>query len=308
MALIGVISFIYPLGSKKPIKVCDLCFENFKNLDENLVRTFINQENNNIIEDIESVSDNILSIKRETKFAEYCNKSKEQYSQTFKFLDKNETYENAVIKNLDSYSDNIIKNLIEVVLKKENLYDKWFKKIYDLTRQTILNVNPSFRDLNDKLDINEYVKIKTLLYHDNSKTAYIDGFAFEKNVYSKKMSTNIENPKILLLNCGLEFYRNNEKFAHEETFSQLSAYFNIIIKKIELINPNVILVNQGISRKIQEALTDKITLVMNVKTRALKKIARMTQTLLLPSTDLIDTQTVLGNFLLKIKETVRNSR
>ena len=177
------------------------------------------------------------------------------------------------------------------------MYDKWFKKIYELTRETIRNVNPSFKDLNDKLDINEYVKIRTLIHKDNSLTTYIDGYAFEKNVYSKKMLTHIDNPKILLLDCGLEYYRNNEKFAQEQTFSQLPAYFNIIIKKIELVNPNVILVNKGISRKIQEALTDKITLVMNVKSSDLKRIARMTQTLLLPSTDLIDAQSVLGIIL-----------
>jgi len=283
-------------GSKKPIKVCDYCFDNFKKLDESLVKTFINPDNINIIEDIESVNDNILSIKRETKFAEYCNKSKEQYDESFKFLNfDNKKYEDNVLKNLDSYSESLIRNFIEVILKRENLYDKWFKKIYELTRHTISNVNPSFKDLNDKLDINEYVKIKTILYKDNSLTAYIDGYTFEKNVYSKKMQTHIENPKILLLDCGLEYYRNSEKFSQEQTFTQLPAYFNIIIKKIELVNPNVILVNKGVSRKIQEALTDKITLVMNVKSRDLKRIARMTQTLLLPSTDLIDSRSVLGN-------------
>ncbi len=66
------------------------------------------------------------------------------------------------------------------------------------------------------------------------------------------------------------------------------------MKKINLVNPDVILINKAVSRKIQEKLSDKISIVISVKSHSLKRIARCTKSYVLPSTDLIDSQTILG--------------
>ena len=111
------------------------------------------------------------------------------------------------------------------------------------------------------------------------------------------MNTNIENPKILLLDCGLDYNRQPNGITNYEQLKTLEpAYFNIIMKKIEMIQPNCILVNKNVSRKLQESLSEKtnISLIMNVKSASLKNIARCTKTYVLPSTDLIDKQTILG--------------
>jgi len=282
-------------GSKKEIKVCDYCFRMYQKLDETLIETTIDNPNN-LMDEISSINDNMKNFKRETKLSEYCKFAKRDFEECIKFLQMEKKLEEPIKLNLENYFDFLLKQIIDKVFKNEGINEKWVDKIFEITKKAIHQVNPSFRDLKDFLNINEYMKIKTICHKDNSLCKVIDGFAFQKNVCSKNMNTSIENPKILLLDCGLDYYRNNDITNFENSKLQEPAYFNIIMKKIELVEPNVILVNKNISRKIQEYLShaNKVSLVINVKSSSLKKIARCTKTYVLPSTDLIDKQTILG--------------
>lgn len=282
-------------GSKKEIKVCEYCYKMYQKLDETLIETTCDNANN-LTDEINSINDNMKNLKRETKLSEYCKFSKKDFEECVKFLQMDKKLEEPVKLNLENYFDLLLKQIIENVFKIEGINEKWVDKIFEITKKAIHQVNPSFRDLKDYLNINEYMKIKTIYHKDISFCKVIDGFAFQKNVCTKSMNTNIENPKILLLDCGLDYYRNNDITDFENLKLQEPAYFNIIMKKIELVEPNVILVNKNISRKIQEYLShsNKISLVINVKSSSLKRIARCTKTYVLPSTDLIDKQTILG--------------
>lgn len=295
-------------GSKKQIKVCDYCFVMYNKLDiENLVEvkettvevtnsnTKINQGDEPNEEEIELNENTLDNVKRETKLSEYCKKAEQEREDNFKFLRLNFEAEKDNLKNLNTYSEILIRSIIEQILKSEGLLEKWLKLVYYLTMKMINNVSPTFQDLKDSLNINDYVKIKIIEYKDASLSRFIDGYAMNKNVCSKKMNTLINDPKILLLDCGLDYSRNaglinfDSKNLHQEP-----AYLEIILKKINLVNPDVILINKSVSRKIQEKLSDKISLVISVKSNSLKRIARCTKSYVLPSTDLIDSQTILG--------------
>lgn len=269
----------------------------YKKLDETLVETTI-ENHNNLIDDIDSIDDNIKNLKRETKLSEYCKKAKKESEECYKFLQMDRKHEESIKANIETFYDYLMRSAIEKILRNEGLYERWFEKIYELTKKTISQVNPSFKDLKDSLDINDYVKVKTISFRDYSLCKVIDGFAFQKNVCSKKMNTNIDNPKILLLDCGLDYNRRTNRITNyvENLMTQETAYFDIIMKKIDLVQPTVILVNKNVSLKIREdfSSSNKISLVMNVKSNSLKKIARCTKTYVLPSTDLIDKQTILG--------------
>ncbi len=281
-------------GSKKEIKVCDYCYKMYLKLDETLIETTIDNPNN-LMDDISTINDN-FNLKRETKLSEYCKFAKKDLEECIKFLQMDKKSEEQIKLNLENYYDFMLRQIIDNLFKNEGINEKWVDKIFEITKKAINQVNPSFRDLKDFLNINEYMKIKTICHKDQSLCKVIDGYAFQKNVCTKSMKTNIENPKILLLDCGLDYCRNNDITDFENLKLQEPAYFNIIMKKIELVEPNVILVNKNISRKIQEYLSqsNKISLVINVKSSSLKSIARCTKTYVLPSTDLIDKQTILG--------------
>jgi hypothetical protein len=50
------------------------------------------------------------------------------------------------------------------------------------------------------MDFNYFINIKVINYQDNSKSEYINGIVFSKNIADKRMRTDIMNPKILLIN------------------------------------------------------------------------------------------------------------
>ena len=285
-------------GTKNEIKVCDYCYDMYKKLDETLIETTVENTNNNF-DEINLINDNMKNLKRETKLSEYCKLTKKEKQECMKFLQMDKESERKIQMNLDNYFDFLLSHVIEDIFKQEKINEKWIDPIFEVSKKAIFETSPSFRDLKDNLNINDYLKIKTILTKgkDQNTCKIINGFAFQKNVCTKKMNTNIENPKILLLDCGLDFYRKSENITDFENLKlQEPAYIEIIKKKIELVQPNVILVNKNISRKIQEdfSTANKVSLVINVKSNSLKRIARCTKTYVLPSTDLIDKQTIVG--------------
>ena len=49
------------------------------------------------------------------------------------------------------------------------------------------------------MDIMSYIKIKSIIHVDDSATEYIRGIVCRKNVAHKRMRTDINKPKIMLL-------------------------------------------------------------------------------------------------------------
>lgn len=49
------------------------------------------------------------------------------------------------------------------------------------------------------MDITFYVKTKILPFRDHSLTGYFKGVVIRKNIALKKMSTELKNPRILII-------------------------------------------------------------------------------------------------------------
>lgn len=231
--------------------------------------------------------------------SEYSKKVLKENEDSNKFIKiKDKKNEDTLRQNIENNYENLVKTYIETILKNESLllYEKWNDKLFELVKKTFSMVNPSFRYMKDSMDINDYVKVKTIPYKDQSLSRVIDGYALQKNVCSKKMPLNIENPSILILNSGLDCY-NASKNGFDRFFLQEPVFVEQIKKRIEQVNVDIILVNKNIIQKLQDQLIKKkrMALVLNVKSDALKKIARCTQTTCLDSIDLINQKLILGH-------------
>ena len=82
-----------------------------------------------------------------------------------KFLSLREKkYEEPIKKNIEMNYENIVKHFLETILKREGrqFYENWFEILFNLITKAISKLSPSFRDLRDSLDINDYIKIKTI--------------------------------------------------------------------------------------------------------------------------------------------------
>ena len=230
---------------------------------------------------------------------DYVKKIKKDNEDSLKYIQyKDKVHDDPLRSAIESNYDLLVKSYIENTLKSENiiLYDKWNNKIIDLVKKSISLVSPSFKYLNDTMNINDYIKIKILPYKDTSLSRVIDGYAMQKNVCSKKMRTNIENPSILIINggldCGSASVNNFDKF-----FIQEPVYVEQMRKKIELIDVDIIIVNKNIVQNLQDQLIKKknISMILNVKQSSLKKIARCNKTKVLDDIDNINTNVHIGH-------------
>ena len=123
-----------------------------------------------------------------------------------------------------------------------------------------------------------------------SKSKYVNGVVIKKSIAHKQMKWEIENPRILLLSNTLGYLKDEEDFLDLATeIKQEDSLIQIVMKKVELVRPDLIFVQNDASFKAIEALRDRnITLVTNVKKSVMQRLARLTQTISCPSTNLLN--------------------
>lgn len=73
-----------------------------------------------------------------------------------------------------------------------------------------MTIRPSSRLLADSINFNSFIKIVTIHHHNQEKCQYINGVVFKKDVASRRMRTQIENPKVLLLNGSLGYVQEDD--------------------------------------------------------------------------------------------------
>ena len=80
-------------------------------------------------------------------------------------------------------------------------------------------------------------------YKDTSKSKYVNGVVIRKSIAHKRMKWEIHNPKILLLSNSLGYIKDEQEFLDLETeIKQEDAFIHIVMKKIELVSPDLIFV------------------------------------------------------------------
>ena len=214
---------------------------------------------------------------------EYTKKTKKEDEDCQNFLGLNKKEEEKIKKNIENCYKNIITNYIkEKITNNKNINTNVINldKLIEFITIIIDNLSPSFRDLKDSMNINDYIKVKLINYNDFTKSKVIDGFALTKNVCSKKMGEKQETPKILFLDLDLNDHEANEPTKiKKESIKEESFKIDEIQKKIKLLGVNIILLNKGINNLLLQSLLkdSKLIIIINVKSSSLKKIARCTK-------------------------------
>ena len=83
----------------------------------------------------------------------------------------------------------------------------------EILKQVIGEVKISATYKTDSMDICKYVKIKRVSYKDMSKSQLIKGVVSRKNLVNKKMRTNFNYPRVLMIESSLEVFNDlNETY------------------------------------------------------------------------------------------------
>ncbi|XP_062111069.1 putative 1-phosphatidylinositol-3-phosphate 5-kinase FAB1C [Humulus lupulus] len=162
------------------------------------------------------------------------------------------------------------------------------------------------------MDPGDYVKVKCIASGNPTDSTFVKGVVCTKNIKHKRMTSQYNNARLLILGGALEYQKVPNQLASFDTLlQQENDHLKIIISKIEALRPNVLLVEKSVSSYAQEyLLTKEISLVLNVKKPLLERIARCTGAHITPSIDNIST-TRLGHCELfrleKVSEEYENS-
>ena len=89
--------------------------------------------------------------------------------------------------------------------------EKWGSKLLEYVMKAVENVRPSSRYMSDSMIFNQFIKIKLINWHDNSKSAYINGLVISKNIADKRMKADVDNPSILLLQESISTLKSDNQ-------------------------------------------------------------------------------------------------
>ncbi|CAI5745535.1 unnamed protein product [Peronospora destructor] len=121
---------------------------------------------------------------------------------------------------------------------------------------------------------------------------WLAGTVCRKHLSHKQMARQVENPRILLFACGISYDRSNgigRMSSLDTLLEQEKSYMAILVEKISALEPDVIFVQKTVSRHAQELLCERrISIVLNVKSELLHRIARHTGAEVLTSVDHVD--------------------
>lgn len=187
--------------------------------------------------------------------------------------------------------------LVNKILADTMIDYKWYFYIHYYVNKIIKTIRPNANRPNEVIDYNDYVTVRPIKWKNHLKWEYVSGMVLENKIADKHMKTNILDPKIVWIEGSLTFDSPKRNFLDIETIMKHEKYFLKSIEKwITTTQPNVIVVEKEVSRKIVEKLRDLgISLIMNVEKQELKRLAWLTQTFIIPSIDFLDENFKWGN-------------
>lgn len=180
--------------------------------------------------------------------------------------------------SIDRHFDEHIRKLIGQCLEDCDINDpseksRWLKILH----LTLLNINQI--KIGDTLDIKQYVKIKKIFGGKIEETNIVDGLFITKNIDSKRMRSQIENPKIALLMFPIEYLKQKEQFISLRIVnSQQAVYISNLVSRLVSLEPDIIVVGDTVCGLAEQLLEDaNITVISNMKPQVIERISRYTK-------------------------------
>ncbi|KAL2555058.1 1-phosphatidylinositol-3-phosphate 5-kinase FAB1B [Forsythia ovata] len=228
----------------------------------------------------------------------------------------NEEHKKAMKNVVDGHFRAIVTRLLQVenlLSGEENDKESWLDIITSLSWEAATLLKPD-TSKGGQMDPGGYVKVKCLASghrsessvlklkgetekHPEQKTVVkiffpldsmvVKGVVCKKNVAHRRMTSKIEKPRLLILGGALEYQRvSNALSSFDMLLQQEMDHLKMAVAKIDVHNPDILLVEKSVSRYAQDYLLAKdISLVLNIRRPLLERIARCTGGQIVPSID-----------------------
>merc|ERR1719188_1035251 len=134
-----------------------------------------------------------------------------------------------------------------------------------------------------EIDIKRYAKVEKIPGGTMEDSRVLRGVMFNKDVTHPKMKRKIENPKILLLDCNLEYKKGesqtNIEIMKEDDFAKIlqqeEAYIKKICEDILKFSPDLVITEKGVSDLAQHFLAKAgVTVIRRLRKSDNLRVAR----------------------------------
>ncbi|KAJ6706192.1 1-PHOSPHATIDYLINOSITOL-3-PHOSPHATE 5-KINASE FAB1B [Salix purpurea] len=208
----------------------------------------------------------------------------------FRSRDRSGEEHKKVMKNVvDGHFRALVSQLLQVEnvpVGDENDNESWLEIITSLSWEAATLLKPD-TSKGGGMDPGGYVKVKCIASGRRCESMVVRGVVCKKNIAHRRMTSKIEKPRLLILGGALEYQRvSNHLSSFDTLLQQEMDHLKMAVAKIDAHNPDVLLVENSVSRHAQEYLLAKdISLVLNIKRPLLERIARCTGAQIVPSVD-----------------------
>ena len=173
---------------------------------------------------------------------------------------------------------------------------RWNDLMVDLSLQAVLTVatRPSDSFGKVEVDIKRFAKVEKIPGGEIEDCRVLKGVMFNKDVTHSKMRRCIENPRILLLDCPLEYKKGesqtNMEITNDEDWNTLlrmeEEYVEKMCMDIISIKPDIVITEKGVSDLAQHYLQKaNITAIRRLRKTDNNRVARATGATIVSRTD-----------------------
>jgi len=172
---------------------------------------------------------------------------------------------------------------------------KFISRWADLACQIALRaVKTVVMDQDGEIDTKRYAKIEKIPGGTIEESRVLNGVMFNKDVTHPKMKRRLENPRILLLDCNLEYKKGesqtNIEIMKEDDFSKIlqmeEGYIKKICEEIIAFKPDLIITEKGVSDLAQHFLSKaEITVIRRLRKSDNLRVARACGATIVSRTD-----------------------
>jgi len=162
---------------------------------------------------------------------------------------------------------------------------RWGDLLVDMAIDAVLKVVNKRQDSTTEVDIKRYVRVEKIPGGELQDCSVLNGVMFNKDVTHAKMRRRIENPRILLLDCPLEYKKGdsqtNVEIMDEGDFNALlrqeEEYIEQICAQIVAFKPDIVITEKGVSDLAQHYLLKaNITAFRRLRKTDNNRVARAT--------------------------------
>lgn len=137
----------------------------------------------------------------------------------------------------------------------------------------------------DTIDIKRYAKVEKVPGGEIEDCRVLDGVMINKDITHAKMRRRIENPRVVLLDCGLEYKKGesmtNLELSNEADFEAIlrmeEEYIENVCKNIIAVKPDLVITEKGLSDLAQHYFVKAgITAIRRLRKTDNLRVARVT--------------------------------